>query len=163
MEIKSFVVTISEFFLMDRQEEPNFDLTRKKYVIPKYQREYKWTEEKVHTLIADINNRDKFLGNLILNKVSDYYEIVDGQQRITTILLTLLALFNKNKLLTGTALSEEQRDLLRYIYKNHSPVLENETIGDYINLQANEISLSILEANDILPEEYIRKLIQNYY
>ena len=35
MEIKSFVVTISEFFLMDRQEEPNFDLTRKKYVIPK--------------------------------------------------------------------------------------------------------------------------------
>ena len=160
MEIKSFVVTISEFFLMDRQEEPNFDLTRKKYVIPKYQREYKWTEEKVHTLIADINNRDKFLGNLILNKVSDYYEIVDGQQRITTILLTLLALFNKNKLLTGTALSEEQRDLLRYIYKNHSPVLENETIGDYINLQANEISLSILEANDIY---YQKNTFENLY
>lgn len=160
MEIKSFVATIAEFFLMDRQEEPNFDLTRKKYVIPKYQREYKWTEEKVHTLIADINNRDKFLGNLILNKVSDYYEIVDGQQRITTIMLILLALFNRNKLPTGAALSEEQRNLLRYIYKNHSPVLENETIGDYIDLQANEILLSIPEANDIY---YQKSIFENLY
>lgn len=160
MEIKSFVATISEFFLMDRQEEPNFDLTRKKYVIPKYQREYKWTQEKVHTLIADINNRDKFLGNLILNKVSDYYEIVDGQQRITTILLILLALFNKNKLPTGAALSEEQRDLLRYIYKNHSPVLENETIGNYIDLQANEIVLSIAEDVDIY---YQKNTFENLY
>lgn len=69
MEIISFVATVSEFFLMNRQDEPNFDANRRVYVIPKYQREYKWTKEKVRTLIADINNRDKFLGNIILNRV----------------------------------------------------------------------------------------------
>jgi len=90
--MNSFVVSIGEFFLINREREPNFDLTRKKYIIPKYQREYKWTTAKVQTLISDIDNRDKFLGNIILNKVSDYYEIVDGQQRITTIMLILLAL-----------------------------------------------------------------------
>ena len=94
LQLESFVVSIAEFFLICREKEPNFDNNRRKYVIPKYQREYKWTAEKVQTLISDINNRDKFLGNIILNKVSDYYEIVDGQQRITTILLILIALFN---------------------------------------------------------------------
>ena len=93
MRMTSFVVTIGDFFLMETTEK--FPVTHQKYVIPKYQREYKWTTEKVKTLITDINNRDKFLGNIILNKVSNYYEIVDGQQRITTILLILIALFNK--------------------------------------------------------------------
>lgn len=149
MDIKSFVVTVSAFFLMDTQEDPNFEPSRNKFIIPKYQREYKWTEEKVRTLISDINNRDKFLGNIILNKVSNYYEIVDGQQRITTLFLILLALFNKSKRESGSELTEEQRDLLRYIYKGSSPVLENESIGDYIQLHKNEILLNIDSANDV--------------
>lgn len=151
MEINSFVVTVEEFFLMNRNREPNFDSSYTRYVIPKYQREYKWTAEKAHTLITDINNRDKFLGNLILNCTSNYYEIVDGQQRITTILLILLALFNKNKPADGSERSEEQRDLLRYIFKNGTDklILENETIGTYLRLQGNEIILSIDDAEDI--------------
>ena len=126
----------------------------------KYQREYKWTEEKVRTLISDINNRDKFVGNLILNSVSDYYEIVDGQQRITTILLLLLALFNKNKLSTGTELSEEQRDLLHYIYKGNQPVLLNESIGEYILRDANKITLCITDTADIY---YQKNTFENLY
>ena len=148
MRMTSFVVTIGDFFLMETTEK--FPVTHQKYVIPKYQREYKWTTEKVKTLITDINNRDKFLGNIILNKVSNYYEIVDGQQRITTILLILIALFNKNKLGSGTGLSEEQRELRRYLIKNDHPILENESIGEYINFTSNnEIQLSINDANDI--------------
>ena len=148
MRMTSFVVTIGDFFLMETTEK--FPVTHQKYVIPKYQREYKWTTEKVKTLITDINNRDKFLGNIILNKVSNYYEIVDGQQRITTILLILIALFNKNKLGSGTRLSEEQRELRRYLIKNDHPILENESIGEYINFTSNnEIQLSINDANDI--------------
>lgn len=160
MEIISFVATVSEFFLMNRQDKPNFDVSRRGYVIPKYQREYKWTEEKVRTLISDINNRDKFVGNLILNSVSDYYEIVDGQQRITTILLLLLALFNKNKLSTGTELSEEQRDLLHYIYKGNQPVLLNESIGEYILRDANKITLCITDTADIY---YQKNTFENLY
>lgn len=151
MEINSFVVTVDEFFLMSKHREPHFEPSYTRYVIPKYQREYKWTEEKVHTLITDINNRDKFLGNLILNCISDYYEIVDGQQRVTTILLILLALFNKRKSDTGSGRNEEQRDLLRYIFKpnTNSPVLENESIGPYLSLQDNEIKLAIDDSQDI--------------
>lgn len=149
LQLESFVVSIAEFFLVSRNKEPNFDKNREKYVIPKYQREYKWTEEKVKTLISDINNRDKFLGNIILNKVSDYYEIVDGQQRITTILLILVALFNKNKIYGSKNLSEEQRDILRYIYKCQYPVLINESIGEYIHLMDNTIEIKIANENDI--------------
>lgn len=149
LQLESFVVSIAEFFLICRDEEPNFDNNRKKYVIPKYQREYKWTAEKVQTLISDINNRDKFLGNIILNKVSDYYEIVDGQQRITTILLILIALFNLNRIPNSKELSEEQRDILRYLYKAQRPVLLNESIGNYIHLANNTIEIQISNEDDI--------------
>ena len=149
LQLESFVVSIAEFFLISRDEEPNFDNNRKKYVIPKYQREYKWTAEKVQTLISDINNRDKFLGNIILNKVSDYYEIVDGQQRITTILLILIALFNLNGIPNSKELSEEQRDILRYLYKAQRPVLLNESIGNYIHLANNTIEIQISNEDDI--------------
>lgn len=149
LQMESFVVSISEFFLLARSKEPNFDTDRKKYIIPKYQREYKWTPEKVQTLISDINNRDKFLGNIILNKVSNYYEIVDGQQRITTMILILLALFNKNRNQNSEELSEEQRDILRYLYKEDTPVLVNESIGDYIHLEKNLIKLQISDIDDI--------------
>ena len=149
LQLESFVVSIAEFFLICREKEPNFDNNRKKYVIPKYQREYKWTPEKVQTLISDIDNRDKFLGNIILNKVSDYYEIVDGQQRITTILLILIALFNQNKTPNSKELSEEQSDILRYLYKEHHPVLLNESIGNYINLVNNIITIQISDEDDI--------------
>ena len=40
LQLESFVVSIAEFFLICREKEPNFDNNRKKYVIPKYQREY---------------------------------------------------------------------------------------------------------------------------
>lgn len=149
LQLESFVVSIAEFFLICREKGSNFDSNRKKYVIPKYQREYKWTVEKVQTLISDINNRDKFLGNVILNKVSDYYEIVDGQQRITTILLILIAIFNQNKIPNSEELSEEQRDILRYLYKDHHPVLLNESIGNYIDLVNNIISIRISDKDDI--------------
>lgn len=149
LQLESFVVSIAEFFLICRDKEPNFDRNRKKYVIPKYQREYKWTPEKVQTLISDINNRDKFLGNIILNKVSDYYEIVDGQQRITTILLILIALFNQNRLPNSDELSEEQRSIFRYLYNDHHPILLNESIGDYINFFHNTITIRISDEDDI--------------
>lgn len=162
MDMRSFVASIGELFLMDTNKDSNFDSDRKKYVIPKYQREYKWTKEKVRTLISDINNRDKFLGNVILNKISDYYEIVDGQQRITTIMLILLALFNKNKPATGITLSEEQGELVRYIYRDNGcyPVLENESVGDYLHLEENKLEINIEDSADIY---YQKKTFDDLY
>lgn len=64
--------------------------------IPEYQRPYKWTEKNVNNLIDDIiSNKDKSeyrLGTLVLHKNGENLDIVDGQQRIVTLMLILCAL-----------------------------------------------------------------------
>ena len=70
--------------------------TLKNLKIPEYQRPYKWTEKNVNNLIDDIiSNRDKSeyrLGTLVLHKNGENLDIVDGQQRIVTLMLILCAL-----------------------------------------------------------------------
>lgn len=79
-------------------------LSRYELVIPDYQRPYKWTDSNVLNLISDISNQmDKpsyRLGTVVLFKEKDNkFSIVDGQQRIISILLILLAYSNSNKFL----------------------------------------------------------------
>ena len=68
------------------------------FAIPVYQREYKWGKEEALELIEDIRSymdvdgEELFLGNLIFEKAKDQRTyVVDGQQRLTTILLLLIA------------------------------------------------------------------------
>ncbi|CEO27940.1 DUF262 domain-containing protein [Paraclostridium sordellii] len=61
-----------------------------KYEIPIYQRNYAWEVKQIHQLIDDIysSNGTYFLGNLIVNqKEANVYEVIDGQQRLTTLYL----------------------------------------------------------------------------
>ncbi|WP_133014826.1 DUF262 domain-containing protein [Clostridium cuniculi] len=61
-----------------------------KYEIPIYQRNYAWGENQIQQLIDDIydSNGTYFLGNLIVNqKNTGVYEVIDGQQRLTTLYL----------------------------------------------------------------------------
>ena len=65
----------------------------RKYVIPVFQREIRWENSHLVTLIADVANKPKFLGNIIFTKNTDgTYEILDGQQRTTIIYMLLLFL-----------------------------------------------------------------------
>ena len=78
MNEKLKVLKVSEIF------------TSKKYEIPIYQRNYAWKLKQIEDLIDDIYgaNGDYFLGNLIVNqKDKDIYEVIDGQQRLTTLYL----------------------------------------------------------------------------
>lgn len=68
------------------------------YNIPEYQRGYKWGIEQVLKLLKDIdgfnideNNKDKFycLQNITIVKKNDYYDVIDGQQRLTTLFIIL--------------------------------------------------------------------------
>ena len=151
----SFIVKVNEFFQISRstRQTEDFDNGVVKYVIPKYQREYKWSDDKVITLINDINNRDKFLGNIFLDKKDLSYEIVDGQQRITTVFLILVGLFNKLKDNTAQEINLEQRNILEFIIKNGSFILENESIGEFLVLNQTSINLVIDDLND----EYFQK------
>jgi len=88
------------------------------YDIPPYQREYSWGKEQWDALFYDLLQEEAgdshFMGTIIcVNKTIDttshsVLELVDGQQRMTTLSLLLLALFKE---LTGvnSELDDEQR------------------------------------------------------
>lgn len=84
----------------------------KKYVIPVYQRNYAWEEDEITALIKDVYdscrknaNAPYYIGTLVTYKRGDNeYEVIDGQQRLTTIYIILNALGIKefrNKLTYG--------------------------------------------------------------
>lgn len=72
------------------------------YFIPKYQREYVWSYKEWNALYDDIceNDLGYFIGSIIcINENGDSFdvklEIIDGQQRLTTISIFLVALYRK--------------------------------------------------------------------
>ncbi len=75
------------------------------YHIPKYQREYVWGKYQWETLINDIseNDTDYFIGSVIVVSHSDnlrpgeekIYQVIDGQQRLTTLSILLSAIYRK--------------------------------------------------------------------
>ena len=75
---------------------------RTKYIIPPYQRAYSWTESECDELFEDLKtafqkNKTEgyFLGNLVLaTALRDEYEVIDGQQRLTTLIMFLKALYS---------------------------------------------------------------------
>lgn len=94
------ILSIGDFFKKENAEvkielggetEQVFSLSaNRKYIIPDYQREIRWKKEHLIELISDISVNYKFLGNIILNKRSALeYEIIDGQQRITALLMII--------------------------------------------------------------------------
>lgn len=69
------------------------------YEVPIYQRNYAWEKDEISALIQDVydafstNKQTYFIGTLVsFNKGDNVYEVIDGQQRLTTINLVLNAL-----------------------------------------------------------------------
>lgn len=113
------------------------------YRVPLYQRAYAWTATEIHTLLRDIRDarldsqardaddevRDYYIGSLVVNTIrsveGEVYEVVDGQQRLTTLFI-ILAVMKKvgdnaddgrieilKQRLTFEGRTEAQEDLLR--------------------------------------------------
>ena len=143
--MRAFVLKLSEFFKMDKSNEPaNFNADKRELCIPLYQREYKWENEKINALISDIKKQPKFLGNIILEETNARYEIADGQQRITTCFLILVYLYNYYQ---GSTM--EQQSIESILKPYGSFILSNETVGRYLREDGNSIALDISEAADI--------------
>ncbi len=70
--------------------------TKDEYIIPIYQRNYAWTDTEVEQLIDDIRRHTQgqyYLGSLTVKKRTDgRFEVIDGQQRLTTLYLLLSVL-----------------------------------------------------------------------
>ena len=78
----------------------------KPFIIPEYQRPYSWTSDQIDTLFNDIweftcneGGTEKegtyFLGSIVSYENEGEQEIIDGQQRITSIFLLLRAIYTK--------------------------------------------------------------------
>ncbi|WP_058307337.1 DUF262 domain-containing protein [Gracilibacillus massiliensis] len=66
-----------------------------RYIIPIYQRNYAWSNVEREQLLEDILDAEQeyFLGSLVVYERDDaVYEVIDGQQRLTTIFMLLAAL-----------------------------------------------------------------------
>lgn len=80
---------------MERRAIP--DLLDKKYYIPEYQRGYRWEEKQVQDLLNDLHDffTGKYEGQfyclqpIVVKEIrianEQRYEVIDGQQRLTTL------------------------------------------------------------------------------
>lgn len=82
------------------------------YVVPSYQREYVWKQEQVNRLLEDIleakgdfprtDDGDYFIGSIVvceskLKNEGSVFEVIDGQQRLTTLIVILCAIRDRIK------------------------------------------------------------------
>lgn len=79
-------------------------LQKFKFTIPTYQRPYVWGEEQIEKLLGDFHKsylhnkeEDYFIGTILTKENGIEAELIDGQQRFTTLWLTAFVLKRKNK------------------------------------------------------------------
>lgn len=62
-----------------------------KYLIPIYQRNYAWGKDEIEALLEDIKGSKEgyFIGSLVVREKGEFFEVIDGQQRLTTLFLIL--------------------------------------------------------------------------
>ena len=139
----------------------------KPFVIPEYQRPYAWTEEQVETLFEDLwefttisggaeRESSYFLGSVVsYENENGEQEIIDGQQRITSLFLLLRAIYTK---LVATPESERTAEANNFIGKIEPTIWRTDKLtgtvdfknilltSRVVNNEGNEILRTILES-----------------
>lgn len=127
------------------------------YTVPSYQREYVWKDEQVEQLLTDIydefadsdtqTSSEYFIGSIVaLLKSDDTFELIDGQQRTTTLFLILCAVRDHLKAkganppetlirqIASSSIDSRGEDVYRYRitlqYEDSMGVLEHIGSGD---------------------------------
>ena len=152
-------------------------LSNGRYVIPIYQRNYDWGEKETLQLIEDVadyakedSNRNYYIGSAIVfvrsNNGQEYFETIDGQQRLTTltILTTLLKRMNLADWYKQANLSYDHRKeaddaitLLRDNRFSDHPVAQN--INDVYRIMDKNL-VQILDNKGLSLEEFAKYLFE---
>lgn len=133
------------------------------YIVPRYQRSYVWKETNWSELLTDITftmdtgsraSWSHFLGTIVLNDVNKelknskdpgvtYYEIIDGQQRITTIYIIFAAIVKHFNSLED----EKESERAKYVKETFLTTLKstNEKITKLNNPDAAKDIQSLLD------------------
>lgn len=133
------------------------------YIVPRYQRSYVWKETNWSELLTDITftmntgsraSWSHFLGTIVLNDINKelknskdpgvtYYEIIDGQQRITTIYIIFAAIVKHFNSLED----EKESERAKYVKETFLTTLKstNEKITKLNNPDATKDIQSLLD------------------
>lgn len=97
MELNAVTRSVNDIFSLN-----------KKYLVPRFQREYSWSNEEVEEFWDDISskitivngvakNEEYFIGCIVLvgEDAKFEYQIVDGQQRLTTLTILIRAIVDR--------------------------------------------------------------------
>ena len=130
------------------------------YVVRAYQREYVWEEKHVNDLLSDVyiqfdenksgSDWEYFIGSIIVCESKNVYELIDGQQRMTTICLILCAI---RDVLQELEPNKSLDALKKLISSSITDRNGNEKFRDRIELQYDEDSRKVLE-NIASKQEY---------
>ena len=158
-----------------------------KFIIPEYQRPYAWSDEQIQTLFDDLveyteNEKDNpstyFLGTVVsYENESKEQEIIDGQQRITSLFLLLRALYSKLNSMTETKEVKNfkgqiesamwQQDELTAEVDYEKTLIESKVMGDegnktFANILINGTIEGGAKDNYSLNYKLFAELIENY-
>lgn len=151
----SGVASIQEIFNFEFEDKSlngviaEFGNRRNVYLsIPKYQREYTWEDNKIKTFVDDIYINSKFLGIIVLekNRKHNCLDIVDGQQRITTLILVCVCLYN---ILQKEEETVKANEIMAVLEHQNNLILWNDSVGKFIHKRENELYINVLEEDDI--------------
>ena len=137
-----------------------------RFEIPIYQRSYSWKEDQCAQLFRDLeatirnNKPSHFFGSLVSVAEKDNLLIIDGQQRITTVSLLILAL--KNAIESGVKAIDDPQKESNKLYKKY---LVDEYSNDSCKLKLRHIpgdaeTFEALFVNDFSNQQ--SKLVKNY-
>lgn len=126
----------------------------KYFVIPNFQRPYSWTAGNVDSFIYDLeevleSGRKHFFGSIVYVSEGDKSIIIDGQQRATTVLLMITAIYHLAMDYPGKChiIAEQIKD--EYLFNKYAQ--RNNTEENRIKLRA------VTTDDDIFEKIYDRK------
>ncbi|RZL08960.1 MAG: DUF262 domain-containing protein [Pedobacter sp.] len=134
------------------------------FIIPAYQRGYKWTSSgdnsQIRVLMRDLfnafnNGKNRYyLQFITLIKNESGLEVIDGQQRLTTltILFSVLSRFEEvegeeNFVINKLTYQVRENFIDKFIYTNIDAILQSENWDDF--LEANEEDSSDIDNQDV--------------
>lgn len=146
-----------------------YDFFKNTYNIPEFQRRYSWGKENVEDLLNSVleailepnSEFDNYIGSIMITKETNksFYYVLDGQQRLTTIIIAFVALSEKvNQLKAELETLRLPTELAEAIFdldqKYKDMLIKKEGI-----LRTNQTNRDVLISFDRLDSSHLTKLI----
>lgn len=156
------------------------------YIVPRYQRDYVWNKTNWSELISDIKftmnttgniQWSHFLGTIVLNNMTEQfennedtnkgltlYEIVDGQQRLTTIYILFASITYRFKQITH----EESEFRVKYIHDTFLTSLDANSsrelmiVNDKLNSDLRHLITDVMN-NENIQNNFFYNLFNYFY